>query len=240
MSTGMWSAVSGALAQQSSLDATANNLANARTTGYRADRTVFREYLAKAQAPDPSERSAIVNSTVADMTQGAIEQTGRPLDVAIDGEGFLAVNTPAGERYTRSGAIQLSQEGDLLVGGNRLLDESHSPLAVPAGAHDVRIAANGSVVADGQELGRVLVVRFDPNTALEKDGAMLFRAPVGAAGTPIDPKLIEASLEGSNVSVVKGMTELVTLNRGFDALSRAIETFGEMERKAAMGIMGSR
>lgn len=240
MSTGLWSAVSGALGQQTALDATANNLANARTSGYRADRVVFREYLSAAQAADPSQRPAIVSSATADMTPGAIEQTDRPLDVAIDGEGFFAVQTPAGERYTRAGSIQMSSDGELTVGGNRLLDESHSPLTLPAGTRDVRVSSNGTVLANGQELGRVLVVRFDPNTALEKDGAVLLRAPAGVAGTPSEPKLLEGCLEGSNVSVVKGMTELVSQNRGFDALSRAIETFGEMERKAAMGIMSPR
>jgi len=218
MSNGIWSAVSGVVAQSTALDANANNLANASTAGFKADTPVFREQLMTAVQGGLAVqhmRFAAVDGMAHDLTPGSTQETGRPLDVAIRGDGFFAVSTEAGERYTRWGSFWISASGELVnAEGNRVLGEAGRPISVPPDGGAISIGRDGSVQVNGGTVGRLRVVRFANQAALEREGQLLFRAtePSGAARVaPAD--LATGAVEGSNVSVVKGMTRIVSSTR---------------------------
>ncbi|HEX3594176.1 MAG TPA: flagellar basal-body rod protein FlgF [Polyangiaceae bacterium] len=238
MSTGIWAAASGATTQLMSLDATANNLANANTPGYKGDSAVFREHLMTAVKGGRSVkemRFSAIDAYAHDYTAGPITQTGRPLDAAINGEGFFTVKTDSGERYTRAGSFNLTQKGELVMaGGGRVVNESGQPITVPPDSKSVRITADGSIDADGAVVGRVKVVKFVNQSALEKEGNILFKQ-TQSSGKPkvVSADLETESVEGANTSVVQGMTSMVTTTRTFDAIERVIDAFSQADKLAA-------
>lgn len=245
MSTGIWMAASGASSQITALDATANNLANANTVGYKVEQAVFQEHLAAAMQAGGARQAMRYNGVAevaTDMRPGPIQITEQPLDVAIEGEGFFAVRTPNGERYTRAGAFQLGPEGTLVTRqGFPVLDTSGNPLTVPEDAKVLSIGDDGMLTADQSEAGQLKVVSFRELQGLEKDGAQLFRASARSGPPEVVQATVQSgALEMPNVSIVKGMTDLVSATRAFEALERAVETFSQIERRAATDIVGAR
>lgn len=246
MSTGIWSAASGAVAQGFSLDVTSNNIANATTPGYRADRSVFRQELARAvqRGDTRSLRYALVRSTTADFTAGQVTSTGRPLDVALRSDNsFLVVKTAQGERYTRAGNVRVGADGTLTMpDGAAYLGPDRKTLRVPPEAKTAAFSKEGLLVVDGVETSqRLLVVSFARPTALEREGNVLFRAPVPAGRPTEAPAELEVeALESSNASAVGGMTAMVTASRQFEMLTRVIEAFSTIDRKAATDVMAKR
>ncbi len=249
MSDGIWSALSGAVGQMAVLDTAANNIANASTPGFRGDRPMFKEILSRAAAGRGAAaqgqwrnvRYAAVDAVAPDMTPGAITQTGRPLDVALRGDGMFTVQTPQGERYTRVGSVKIATDGTLTTNqGYPYLGTDKRPLRVSPTSTDASIAPDGSVKAGGSVVGTLQVVSFQKPGELQKSEAMLFQAtPKSGAAKPIAPMLEPKSLEGSNVSAVKGMVELIGATRGFEACQSVIEAFKDADRRAAMALMGS-
>lgn len=241
MSDGIWAAASGAAAQLVALDATANNVANAATSGYKADGPVFREHLAAAVSGEggaPHLRYASVDGVAPDMTMGAIEETGRPLDVAIQGEGFFTTRGRAGVAYTRSGAFALASDGTLVsAGGDALLGESGRPIQIKGATARVSIGTDGTVLAEGVPQGRLRLVRFPNPSGLEKQGSLAFRPTAGSGAPYVAPVTLRSgALEASNVSVIGGMARLVSTTRAFDAIERVIDAFKEADRRAAMDV----
>lgn len=246
MSTGIWSAASGAVSQTTVLDVQSNNVANAATPGYRADRAVFRQTLARAvdrSMGTGSMRYNVARSVEPDFAVGQIVHTGRALDVALtDDQGLFAVSTPQGERYTRAGSIRVTAEGRLVTqSGLSYLDTGHKPIRVPEGA-SVSISQEGKLLVDGEPLGpQLLVVTFPNLRGLEKEGDFLLRAGANAGRLVVhQATLAEQSLELSNSSAVQGMSGLVAASRQFDMLARVIEAFSTIERRAATDIMKQR
>lgn len=237
MSHGIWSAASGANAQLEVLDAAANNAANASTAGYRGDRVSFKEALAGAKATGASPRYVTRSAAAFDGSQGSIVSTGRPLDVAIRGEGFFVVKTANGDRYTRAGQLQVGQDGTLTTkNGEPLLAESGRPITIKGG--EARVDADGTVRAGKDSVGRLRIVSFSGPIA--KEGAQLFRADAeSGAPKPVANATLEVgAIEGSNVSVVSAMVDMVAATRSFDACEKAIEAFGDADHKAASTLMG--
>jgi flagellar basal-body rod protein FlgF len=233
--------------QTAALDVAAGNIANANTPGFRADRALFRQTLAAAtdrSTPTQSLRYSVVRTVEPDRRAGQMVQTGRSLDVALkDSESLFVVSTPEGERYTRAGSFQLAPDGRLTTaGGATVLGAGRSPISVPSGARDVSISPTGDLIVDGTESGsKLMVVTFPRQTGLEKQGSVLLRA-TPAAGRPVekDPDLMVGSLELSNSSAIEGMSTLVTATREFEMLSRVVEAFSTIERRAATDIAGNR
>ncbi|RZO46481.1 MAG: flagellar hook basal-body protein [Sandaracinaceae bacterium] len=241
MSDGIYSALSGAIAQQRSLDVTANNVANVGTVGYRADALAFREAVSREQGgPTPdSLRYVTISQLSTDERDGPLNQTGNPLDVALQGEGLLAVETDEGVRYTRAGSFRMDAEGVLRTpSGHALLaaepsDPSQPELRVPPTAASIQIGVDGTLMADGEPVGRMRIERF-ASGGLEKQGVTLY-APTGrGAGQPAaDTQVLQGYLEGANVSPIEGMNELITANRSFEAFQRVIQAFRQIDEKAA-------
>ena len=245
MTDGMWPAVSGALVQERLLDVTANNIANASTRGFRGDTMVFREVLGRATRKASQQlRYAGVATVALDRSSGVIESTGRPLDVALADNGFLVVQTPQGERYTRCGELHAGT--DLVLrsqDGSPVLGVNHRPIRLPStsAVDKVRVAEDGSIEVDGATIGKLLTVDFDDPAALEKEGPTLLRATErsGAARTT-DAKLVAGALEGSNVSAVKGMVDLVAISRAFDACQRVLDGMREADRRGISNVIAPR
>ena len=250
MSSGIYSALSGAVAQEKNLAVLANNVANVSTHGYKADRVAFNEALAKQAQGQPqrniSLHYAAVNRVQVDESQGALEQTGRSLDFAILGDGLFTVRTQQGDRYTRAGSfltdaqgVVRNQLGDaLLVEGERDKPEGRE-LTIPPGSHDITVGEDGSISADGQNLGKLRLRSFQRPEDLQKAGATYFAPAQGV--TPQQPAFVQitqGALETANLNAVQGLNELITVSRSFDALQKVIQTFRAVDERTAREMAG--
>jgi len=244
MSTGIWAAASGAVGQIAALDTSAQNIANVTTPGFRAEEAVFRQTLVKAvnkNTGTTSMRYAISRTTVPDFHAGQMVATGRPLDVAIpDDKSFFVVSTPQGDRYTRAGSFRLAVDGTLTTpDGHPVLANNHRVMKVDPLSRNVSIDRDGILIADGVQGQKLATVTFPNLQGLERDGQVLFKANQTAGkiiGT--DPLLETNSIELSNANAVSGMTSLVSTSRNFEMISKVIEAFGDIDKRAASGIMG--
>jgi len=230
MSSGIYVATAGAVAQSNALDATANNIANASTAGFHGDRVTFREALTAARSPDVASVGA--GTARIDSQAGALTQTENPLDLALEGDGYFGVATPNGARYTRAGNFQLDQARNLVTAdGFQVRGAGGAPINVPADAGDIAIAVDGTVSAGGNEIGKLELVRFAPNQ-LKREGGTLF----SATGRPLTtelPKVRSGMLEASNVNVVRGVVDLVKVSRTYESLMRMIQGYHDIESRAA-------
>ena len=230
MSSGIYVATAGAVAQSNALDATANNIANATTTGFHGDRVTFREALTAARSPDIASVGA--GTARIDSQAGALTQTENPLDLALEGDGYFGVATPGGPRYTRAGNFQLDQARNLVTAdGFQVRGAGGAPINVPADAGDIAIAVDGTVSAGGNEIGKLELVRFAPGQ-LKREGGTLF----SATGRPLTtdlPRVRSGMLEASNVNVVRGVVDLVKVSRTYESLMRMIQGYHDIESRAA-------
>lgn len=251
MSTGIWSAASGAVGKTTALDVAADNVANATTPGFRAETAVFRQTLANAvdnTRGTQSLRYAITRTNVPQFKTGQIVDTGKPLDAAIqDPNGFFVVQTPQGERYTRAGSFRMTQDGALVLpDGSPVVGDNHRPIKIDGTQPNIRIDGQGQIVAGDASVGespvgKLLMVKFNDVTGLQKEGHTLLRA-LPNAGPPsvYDGGVANGCVEQSNANAVQGMTQLVTLSREFEMITKVIEAFSNIDRKAATEIASTR
>jgi flagellar basal-body rod protein FlgF len=246
MSDGIWSAASGAIGQVTALDVAADNIANASTPGFRGNRAVFREVLTRAV----SKRSggfnldySVAATPAADVTHGPISVTGRPLDVAIRGDSFLVVKTPQGERYTRSGSLQVNRDGVLLApSGDPVLGVDKRPIRVAPDA-PVTVDSDGTVrtgatSAGPTAAGQLLLVDFEHPAGLSPEGHFLVCAQAAAGKASVSAGALEVgALEEANVSPVRGMIDIVNASRSFEICEKAVEAFRDADRRAATDLM---
>ncbi len=244
MSTGIWTAASGAVAQTAALDVAANNVANATTPGFKAETAIFRQTLVAAQrnnAATASQRFAVSRTTSPDFRPGQIINTGRNLDVALtDEKSLFAVATPGGERYTRAGSFRVTTDGTLTTAnGLAVLDGNHRPVKLPNGLGPVEIGSDGSINQNGEPTGSTIgVFTFANTSGLEKEGDLLMRArPESGRVQPARVALEVGALEQSNANAVSSMTTLVNASRQFEMVTKVIEAFSQVERRAATDIM---
>ncbi len=257
MSRGIWVALSGAVAQENSLETTATNVANASTLGYQRLRPVFREALASAAGRDPTLHFGTLQRTALDMSPGAVRKTDRALDAALPNGVYLAVSSgvsakPAappdpsqpkapdaaqagddrGERYTRAASLTVDKSGDLKTNsGSLVLDVSGAPIHVNAGGGEVRLHPDGSVVQQGATLGKLKLVRFEKPDALVPEGNGRLAATYAGSMTPAKEEIQVGAVEESNAEPVLSMTEMMMANRTFEAFQRILDTLGEDDRK---------
>jgi flagellar basal-body rod protein FlgF/flagellar basal-body rod protein FlgG len=229
------------------LDVVANNIANLNTNGFKADGALFEEYLASSARADGSSAAAGRISFVRDrgtwhdMSKGPVEQTGNPFDVAIDGDGFLVVQTPRGERYTRSGALQINAKGTLVTSdGSPVLGDA-GPITLQQTDHDVAISKEGVIsVLEGTSTqdslrGKLKLARFDKKDELklQKDGAGTFLAPDGV--TPATDKtshVLQGVVEKSNVRGVVEITRMIEISRSYTQVAALLQQQGDMRSNA--------
>ncbi len=230
MGSDIYVGISAAVARQHELDRVANNLANVETTGFKADRSLFRAALESRLMNGDDELvpgamgRAFVQSAgrAADLREGSVVHTGAPLDVAIRGPGFFAVDTPDGTRYTRAGSFTLSPDGTLTTREGFAVQGAGGPLQLDRGPGEIQ--RTGALVdRDGQVVGQLRVVAFEDLGRLEKLGNNLFTAPPEARpGDVPDAELAERSLERSNVSPAEELAALMLLQRAYDMAVQAV------------------
>lgn len=256
MSDGIYSALSGAIAQERNLSVVANNVANANTVGFKGDRAVFNEILTNVKTPpalSPSLRYANVADVQIDHQVGHLKLTGRQLDVALQGDGFFVVETPQGERYTRSGSFVMDQHGYLrTLGGHRVMQENGPvtqrgrEIQIPEQTREIQISPDGTIRV-GQdehvqdEIGKLKIVRFaNPREELVKDGLTWFNTANGGVPRPAEATTTveQGWLEDANINAVSGMNEMIIVTRSFEALVKVIETFRDLDNRTARDVGG--
>lgn len=227
----------GMKARMRSLDVVANNLANASTTGFKAemdfqqliegkDRLQLAGQSVGQVSPTPESESGVlgvVSGTATKMLPGAYRQTGRSLDVALVGEGFLVVQTARGQRYTRAGNLTRNQDGQLVTQDGSLVVGEAGPITLPAG--DVTIGEDGIISGPGKTVGRLKVVRFShPGTGLVKEGGTLFTTAEGVKPQEDNQtRFRQGVLEMSNVDPMRELVTLIQLQREFESLQRGLK-----------------
>ncbi len=230
MSSGIYSALSGAVAQMQRLDVISNNLANIDTVGFKQDRLRFESLLKGAVVKGGRGIDLVrVADSSPDLSQGTLRSTGNSLDVAIDGEGYLRVEGPQGVLYTRQGSLQLDGEGFLrTASGLKVLGES-GPLSLPDA--EVLIDEEGRIFHEGSEVGRLSL--YLPGAGrLEKRGEGTFALSGGEAVEAEGARLLQGSQELSNVNPLREMAHLMETLRAFEAYQKMMKTYGNLAAKA--------
>jgi len=208
----------------------ANNIANASTTGFRAEGVIFSEHVRALGPGQPSLSMAAgaVRDTV--QTQGTLDRTGAAFDLAIEGEGFFLVGTPEGQRLTRNGHFTPGPEGDLLTAdGHQVLDAGGAPVFVPQGLGDIAIAPDGTISAGGAPVGQIGVFApLDPAGMIRESGVR-FRADAGLEAAP-DGRMIQGFLEASHVDPILQVSRMIEVQRAYELGQNLIEKEDERIR----------
>jgi flagellar basal-body rod protein FlgF len=217
------------LALNRQMEVLANNLGNISTAGYQNESVVFNDMLFK---PNTKNELAFVSDVGMnrDLTNGKLQTTGRPYDLAIKGEGYFKVHTDNGKMYTRDGGFSLDHEGMLVTSnGNYVLDASDTPISIPSTAKKVEVNKDGSVIIDGNVSQMVGVVSFDDVRQLERVGNNLLKTdqPEFEVG---DFSMVQGSIEGSNVQPIFEITKMIDTERSFTMAAKLIDSMDEMVR----------
>ena len=202
-------------ALQRQMDVVANNIANASTTGFKREGTVFAEVVEPVDGDGENLSMGSDTATFTDLGPGVVAETGDPLNVAILGDGMLGVNRGDETLYTRDGRFAVSPDGELaLLTGERVLDAGGAPLQVPPDAAGIAIARDGTVSADGVPLGRLGLYALDA-ARLERAGGGLFRSVEPPAAVD-QPRFAQGFLEDSNVNPVTELVRMIEIQRAYE------------------------
>ncbi len=217
------------------LDITANNLANLRTSGYKAEKLLFEQYVQRATSPitPPNEMSSVVQvGTFTDYRPGDFEQTGNVLDFAIQGDGFFAVQDPAGTRYTRAGNFRLDDTGQVVTqDGLPVLDAGGSAIQLPTDAREIIVSGDGKIAADGNVVGEIGVMQFADPQSLVREGNGLYSSSAQPAQAT-DGTLVQGMIEGANVQPVLEITHMMDILRSFQAAQQMVDGQHELAMAA--------
>ncbi len=225
MNNGLYTAFLGMRARQRTLDAQANNIANASTAGFKADRLSFTAFEAgkKGANDDQNLVAGVLANGGTDFTNGSISQTGRSLDVAIEGDAFLQIQTANGVKFTRAGNLTVNAEGQLTTKNGDLIVGEKGAITVPRDG-ELSIGADGSLAVGNQQFEQLKLVRFNnPAAALTKEGNSLF-ALTGTEqpSQATNSKVVQGALESSNVNSISEMVAMINNNREFESLQKSV------------------
>ncbi len=245
MDSGLYAAYTGLLARTQALDTAANNLANAGTNGFRAQRDSFRGVLASgmsygqiaagqsgSQVGDSVNGFGILGGSAIDMGQGPMVATANPFDLGLNGKGFFAIQTANGVRYTRDGSFLEAANGSIQTQrGEPVLDAQMQPITLPSG--EVQVSADGTVSVGGDVAGKVGVFNL-ASSALTVEGANRFVAAAGTASTASDATVKQGAVEGSNQDAVHGTMDLMIVQRQAEMMQKALGVFNNDFDKTAV------
>jgi flagellar basal-body rod protein FlgF len=249
MDSGLYAAYTGLMARTQALDTAANNLANAGTSGFRAQRDYFRGVMvdsggdgttgfgAASQVGGSVNGFGVLGGNRLDLSQGVIATTGNPLDLALQGDGFFAIQTGNKVMYTRNGAFTRSPTGVLQTAqGEPVLDVKGKSITVPSGT--VRISADGSIsvaTADGSAIvGQIGVFDFADKSQLQAESNGRISAGAGAKPAAATATMEQGAVEGANEDAVHGTMQLVLVQRQAEMMQKALSVFNnEFDKTAA-------
>jgi flagellar basal-body rod protein FlgF/flagellar basal-body rod protein FlgG len=230
MDSGYYAAMTGLVARSQALDIASTNLANAQTPGYRAEKEYFRSVLMGPDAMNSQlghtvNNYGLIGGDQLNMSQGAIEQTGNSLDMAIEGEGFFQVQTANGLRYTRDGGFHRTPQGQLVTAaGDQVLSATGQLIPIPPG--EVGVGADGTLSVDGGVVATIGVYTFPASTQLTPEGANRYLAPEGVK--PVISKnsaVHQGAIENANQGVIPGTLNLMMVQREAEMMQRALTIF---------------
>jgi flagellar basal-body rod protein FlgF len=227
------------------MDVVANNLANVNTNGFKTDASLFQEYLKTGAHEDNfvgSDRAVSYvqdSGTYRDLTQGAVQPTNNPLDLAIDGSAYLVVQTPGGERYTRDGGLQLNSQGQLVtVAGDPVLGAS-GPIVFQPTDHDINVSPDGTItVLEGNGRtdairGKLRLVSFANAQRMLKEGSNLYSAGEGGAPDPdVKSQIRQGFIEKSNVNSVAEMSRMIEVTRAYTQIATLLQQQSDLHKTA--------
>ena len=229
MDSGFYATCAGLRAQSQALEVAAHNLANLNTAGFRGQQVSFQSLVALVNPAATNLLNQAINNygvlqgTHLDLSAGNVETTGNPLDVAVEGEGFFAVQTGRGVRYTRGGSFRVSSSGELVTAaGDPVLGQAGT-IHVPTGV--LSIGNDGTLSVAGAVAGKIQLTEFVPGTELTSEGDGLLLAPANRAQPARRTVVRQGALESSNVNAIRAMTELIGVQRHAEMLGRALYLF---------------
>jgi flagellar basal-body rod protein FlgF len=234
MDTATYVATSRLVAQQRAMDVLGDNIANSGTPGFKAERVLFSDWLARQQGAQPPRGGQTIaytqdRATYRELEPGSVSHTGNPLDIAITGDGFFTVGAPQGPRLTRAGRFGLMPDGTIADGaGNALLDTNGKPLKVAQADSRITIAGDGTVRSENGQIGKIGIVKPADPMRLQAEGGRLARADTPTAPVAA-PKIVQGAVEESNVQPIVEMTRMMTGLREFQFVSQFVQ--GESDRQ---------
>jgi flagellar basal-body rod protein FlgF len=231
MDQGIYTAAAGAIAMEDRLNIISNNIANLNTTGFKKDQMSFEQFMKQLDTSSlyPGQYRTVPIDVIAvsssiDLTPGAPVKTGNSLDVALMGDGFFAVNTENGTRYTRAGSFQLSTENTIITPRGYALQGQGGDITIDPNKGQVVIGPDGKVSQDGDEIATLQVVKV-PADALVREGNNLFSIKEGVTPETVDtPDVVQGSLETANVEPVTEMVEMIAAQRAYDIFQKVIRS----------------
>jgi len=238
MNKGIYPALSGGIAYERVLSLVANNVANINTSGFKADRPVFKvdmptssqdAYMGESGAMSLNDKFFTeIDALFTDFNSGVIKQTGNVLDVAIEGDGFFVVNTPDGARYTRSGNFTLNASNTLITADGNMVMGENGPILLEQG--NILVDSEGGISINGSEVNRLKIVDFDKPYNLAKDHGNMF---TGSNERPAEGyKVLQGAIELSNVNPVKEMASMIEVLRGYESYQKVMTTLDEISARA--------
>ena len=255
MIEGLYIAASGGTKQLKKLEILSNNIANINTQGFKKDMLVYEEikslpqhnsserfdanYLNSFKGSDPAVSYVQVTQSKIDFSQGSLVKTDNPLDVAIEGEGFFVVDTPAGFRYTRNGNFHVDGLGQLVdQKGNMLLTRSEEPILIPFGIKQITIDQDGLISGgsdlDQNTLGQLKIVNFSNSQALIKEGEGFYKNTDPSVKEILvnDAKVLQGFTETSNSNAIHEMTQMIETVRQLEAYQKIIQSIDEADEQS--------
>lgn len=231
MENAVYIGLSQQIAMQRQMDVIANNLANANTPAYRGERVMFQEYLVRSGAGTEPLSFVQDYGTLRDVKEGELKPTGNPLDIALNGKGFLTVSTPDGERYTRNGHLRLNAQGELSTpDGDPVLDDRGQPIRIDMRDGSVTIADDGTISNSTGTVARLKLVNFDNQQDMRKVGGSLY----ATSETPKPPTALhvqQGMIESSNVEPIVEMTNMLQLLRNYQSAQQLMQIDMDRQRQ---------
>lgn len=209
----------------------ANNIANSATTGYRQEGLIFSEFVASSPGSESISMSR-ANIRNTSMEQGALTKTGGTFDLAIEGDSYFMVETPGGERLTRSGAFSTNAAGDLVTAdGYRVLDAGRAPVFIPGDAKSISFGQDGTLSADGRPLGQIGLFKPGEDSQTVREDGVMFRVD-GEIDDSLDGRVHQGFLEESNVNAIDQITRMIEIQRAYEMGQSFLETEDQRVREA--------
>lgn len=228
------------LSQQTALkrqmDIVANNIANMSTPGFKSESVLFEEYVRNSAGSqkDPSgEFSQVLDAgSWRNLEQGPLSFTNNPLDVAITGDGYFAVETPAGTRYTRAGNFSLNDQGEIVTAQGHKVIGDGGDLTIPEGESQIQIDKDGNVSTESGEIGKFKIVGFENEQMLTSVGENMYQAPADSEIEPENISVSQGAIEGSNVNSVVEMTRMIDILRTYQQVQKFVQGDHDRQRSA--------
>ena len=235
----MENAITTALSKQliltRALDVAANNIANQTTAGFKAERSDFREYVSQVATQGRGDNSVSLVTdpdTFTDFSDGGLQATSAPLDFAINGDGFFAIDTDRGREYTRDGNFQLNSFGELANrNGDLVVDQNGAAILIDPDLGPVVVANDGEIQQDGTPIARIGVFEFEDNRSLQRVGDNNFTSNEDPTARD-NARISQGFIETSNVQPIRAMTDMIEILRAYESAGQVIATSSDLAREA--------